>query len=74
MLSSDHCPHCNTRVPRAARRCPVCGAPVSMARPSMARPEWSAGSAMASVVSLPARQAPPPAGPDDGGSGPPAAA
>lgn len=28
MLSPDRCHHCNIAVPRAASRCPVCGAPV----------------------------------------------
>lgn len=69
MLSSDRCPHCNTPVPRAAGRCPVCGAPVS-ARFF----ERSVGPVVTGVTRLPTRSFRAAIDPDDGGSGPPAAA
>jgi hypothetical protein len=65
MLSASSCPHCNTRVPTAARRCPVCGAPVS-ARPVN---DWT--SVAESKVIPMRREAPVP---PRGGSEPPPAA
>lgn len=69
MLSSDRCPHCNTRVARTGTRCPLCGAPVSTRRLHR-----SADAVAARVVPLPSRENRPTHRPNDGGSGPPAAA
>lgn len=69
MLSSDRCPHCNTRVPRTGTRCPVCGAPVSTRRLHR-----SADPFATRVVPLPSRENRQTHRPNDGGSGPPAAA
>jgi hypothetical protein len=69
MLFSDHCPHCNTRVPRAANRCPVCGAPVSARRP-----DHGVDPVVTRVTPLPGRKVLPASGSDDSNPPPPAAA